>query len=414
MDMAELRATLHARIESALFVPETGQFYDYLSEGELAHLPYPAEIAAGFPNPCGWGTGMEDAMLHAGSMIEVYCRQKDSLRAERVLAGVRRAVTVHGVPGFVARAVSPRDGRSCYANSSRDQFTLAVFGAWRCYRAGICADTAAEILGLIAEYCRRSISPENGYNLLRLDGLPGVVSKMRDVSSHEALRLPLIHAAAAASGGGNFSAEDYALFESALRQTLAMDPARNWWDIELVQQQLSLVVLLECGLFRRYEKDIRRAIRTTAEYSLPRFAALVATAENFTGDWCIANANWRKLPLRIEDCCLSPDGECVPYYGKHYLNPVYPAEYMQIFSLLRGMGNYLIALAYAADVKLDRELYARFIAALSKIAFAHVRTSGIIQLLHGLELASLRCTPGVSADITACLCGVYEGRHDTE
>ena len=75
-------------------------------------------------------------MLNAGSVIDILRIRKTVLgeentgRAEKVVNGIHRCATVHGKDGFLVRGVT-LDGKSCYANSSRDQFTLAVFGLWR-------------------------------------------------------------------------------------------------------------------------------------------------------------------------------------------------------------------------------------------------------------------------------------------
>jgi hypothetical protein len=78
---------------------------------------------------------MEDGMILGGAMLSVIADRFDvtkeaSLAADRrrVFKGVKLCTTVHGVPGFVARAVSPKDGTGTYINSSRDQYTHCVHG----------------------------------------------------------------------------------------------------------------------------------------------------------------------------------------------------------------------------------------------------------------------------------------------
>ena len=119
------------------FLPSLNLFYDYTTgdsfEHRFDHLPRPEEIAAGDPDPCGWGSGMEDCALHAGAMLDTAIRCGEFELASRVLIGLESLVVRHGRPGFVARGFSPFAGNLCYPNSSRDQFTLAVFGAWRAF-----------------------------------------------------------------------------------------------------------------------------------------------------------------------------------------------------------------------------------------------------------------------------------------
>ena len=55
------------------FCPETELFYDFVTDVEnnaWHHLPTPDDITASVPNPCGWGTGMEDSALNGGSALD--------------------------------------------------------------------------------------------------------------------------------------------------------------------------------------------------------------------------------------------------------------------------------------------------------------------------------------------------------
>ena len=55
------------------FCPETELFYDFVVDDNgnaWHHLPKPSQIANSYPNPCGWGTGMEDSSMNGGSAID--------------------------------------------------------------------------------------------------------------------------------------------------------------------------------------------------------------------------------------------------------------------------------------------------------------------------------------------------------
>ena len=52
-------------------------------------LPSPEEVAANFPNPCGWSTGMEDCMLNAGSRARHPCASGARTKAALGGDGVR-------------------------------------------------------------------------------------------------------------------------------------------------------------------------------------------------------------------------------------------------------------------------------------------------------------------------------------
>jgi len=262
-----------------LYCPETHLFYDCISEEpKFGTLPTPEEIARSFPNACGWGTGQEDSMLSAGAVMDILQYRKNLIgdpeaaeRAAAVLQGMDLAATVHGVPGFAARSVSPIDGKSCYINSSRDQFTLAVFGAWRCMRNfPELKPQVREYLVRMAQYCEKYVTAENDWNLMRLDGKKGLVSKMCKAAQHEELRLPMIYAAAYESSG-DAHWRDLALHfaEPAADFTLTIEQAELWWwDITVSQLGISLAVLdaIPIGSAELHEK-YRKAFAINSRYT---------------------------------------------------------------------------------------------------------------------------------------------------
>ena len=102
------------------FSHKTNLLYDFLvrdcDDMLVGHLPSPAEINLQIPNPCGWGTGMEDSVLSAGSLLDAvvarYNVTKDkSLYSltDNIFDGMMRCV-VDIDKGFIARSVSPVDG----------------------------------------------------------------------------------------------------------------------------------------------------------------------------------------------------------------------------------------------------------------------------------------------------------------
>lgn len=122
-----------------LWYPGTKLFYDYIpNTGDIiADLPTLEEIAHSIPNPNGWQTGMEDAMLNAGNMMECLISrwkllgdEESQRRAKEVFAGMCNCADQGRSPGFLPRSLSPIDGKSHFINSSRDQYTHFILGAW--------------------------------------------------------------------------------------------------------------------------------------------------------------------------------------------------------------------------------------------------------------------------------------------
>jgi hypothetical protein len=190
------------------FRPETNLFYDHIFGKDPAHsqdhLPTVEEVQRNYPNPCGWGTGMEDSAISAGVWMATICDRFDATGdesmkgyADKVWAGMALLMKVSKSPGFLPRSVCLADGRSHYINSSRDQYTHYCHGICRFYHSPL-ADEAqrAAMRKIMADICGRmeaNVVVENDYSFCREDGKPGLVSKMWEVWCHEWARLPMIY-----------------------------------------------------------------------------------------------------------------------------------------------------------------------------------------------------------------------------
>lgn len=206
--------TLWDGAAKTFYSPKTNLFYT----APVDKMPSPEEIAEykplkknGDPNYMGGGTGIEDCSMLCGIMLVGLCDKYeltgDAETAEwarRIARGLMLADTVHGDPGFVARGVSPADGKSVYPETSRDQYTHNIHGLWTYFHSKIASDAEkaeiAKIFGEVAEKMKREIRPDTDppytYRLHR--GVPDKrgVAKMHDVHPHEAARLGMIYAAA--------------------------------------------------------------------------------------------------------------------------------------------------------------------------------------------------------------------------
>ena len=57
------------------YCPETKLFYEYVTDDmskAYDDLPTVYEICASYPNPCGWGTGMEDSVMNDTGVFQGY------------------------------------------------------------------------------------------------------------------------------------------------------------------------------------------------------------------------------------------------------------------------------------------------------------------------------------------------------
>lgn len=193
-----------------LFDKGTCLFYDNISSYDIrnrfGHLPLPEEISRRYPNPNGWGTGMEDSTINAGVFISGVCDRylatgDSSLRdySRRIFSGMELCGTLSSRKGFVLRSVSPFDGTSHYPETSIDQVTHFVHGLWRYFHSGLSVaserKSIREIIASVCECVESAAVPANDYHLCREDGVTrGLVDKMWETDAHAAFRLPAVYA----------------------------------------------------------------------------------------------------------------------------------------------------------------------------------------------------------------------------
>jgi hypothetical protein len=394
-------------IKNSLFNHTTNLIYDYLSDFDtanpFAHLPWPDEIAASCPNPCGWGTGMEDSMLNAGSLMETLCLKHALLPdptakqwADRLLEGMILCSTVHGVKGFVARSVSPHDKKSCYINSSRDQFTLCVYGAWRYWQTFADSDPAGgvrarQLIESIAQYCEENIIVNSQNNLQRLDGKPGLASDMIGVQVHEIMRLPMFFAAAWDITGSEHWKKYYLKYATnGIKHNIKLDENLPWWDISFSQMQLSLALLYDIESNEPLKSQYNEALTHTAQLASRFFRPVLAKALDKPGDWSEKNTAWRLLPMYLQQETIKAPDQSIMTHGYAYLNPRFPQPFRDSQRLLQAVGNYMMTLCLAPDFQCDPDILNGFKTLISRPDYKNHGSDGPVRLLHGYWLAKHR------------------------
>ena len=248
-------------IWNRFYSPETNLFYDYLTSyetgKELAHLPQRDEVRRQYPNPCGYGTGMEDCMISAGVMMTAVlsryrCEsyEEGPARAEMIFRGIERSIESVPGEGFVARGRSPFAPELFYINSSRDQVTHAVAAMWEYYRSGLPSEEInkriRKCVKEVADRMFRNVTAENNYDFLCADGSPCRygICKMENVMPHEAARLAMIYAVA-----WDVTGEDqyFRLWRQKIRAAAegSRNPSPSTATYGLLQMQESLAILSE-------------------------------------------------------------------------------------------------------------------------------------------------------------------------
>ena len=301
-----------------LYLPKTKLIYDFVTSTEADHrfdaTPTPEEVARQYPNPCGCGTGMEDSVINGGAMLSVLCDRYAvtndlSLRekARDLVGGLYDCTMAHGTPGFVARSICPADGKSVYKNSSRDQYTHLVHGFWRLWHSPLADEgmkaRIAEALVAVARFTERSVTPENNYCLLMLDGQPAPqvcqmwAAKREDICPHEAARLPMIYAAAYdVTGDVHFQQECEKYLKEALELSCALWPW-PYLAYALFQMACSLELLRMVFPDGAAAALCRRALNDAAERV--QYSAMKSAGEYLTDhEEPEYLPDWRTLELR--------------------------------------------------------------------------------------------------------------------
>lgn len=223
------------------FCEKTDLIYDYLvrdcEDMAVCHLPSVFEINRQIPNPCGWGTGMEDSVLSAGTMLDAVVARYNvtgdrnmKISADKIFRGMMRCV-VDIDEGFLARSVSPIDGKSFYYDCSRDQYTHWYYGALRFYNSELCDERQKQnirrVFTAFAKRMERNVVKENDYNFLRYDRKPSIAGKMwGNVGCHEYLRLPFFYASTWYVTGDEHWYEMYMKYrDEALEKTVKFNAA---------------------------------------------------------------------------------------------------------------------------------------------------------------------------------------------
>ena len=264
-------------VRTKLFSEKTCLIYDHVIHREQ-DFPGSADIAAGFPDPCGYSTGMEDGMINGGTMLDA-CLLKyepdgdpETAYFARKLVRGMLLCAFSGKDGFLPREVSPVDGRSHYPDSSRDQYTIFAFGMHRYLGSSLCTpEERAEICRAaiaIARRAERNVVPETGYDMLTEDGRASLVTVLwgDSLGNHEYFRLPMLYLLAYEASGEEHWLEKYRqLREKAWDKSL---PMGSYWAMYTLQQmQASLLVCHDVDPDEAWQRRYLSLMNTVADYA---------------------------------------------------------------------------------------------------------------------------------------------------
>ena len=347
-DLAELMRRCLAVFESEYLDDGTNLVYDYRTsldhEHRFDHLPTPEEVAKRLPNPCSWGSGMENSMINTPIALSMYLDAGNAEMACRMYRGLKLCGTITGVPGALVRSVHPGDGQSWFPEASRDQYTHYVYGLWEYYRSP-CSDATAraeirELLTAVARHCEKYVTEENDYTLPRADFDPvrSPVCKMWEVEPHEAARLPMIYLAAYDVSGDRHWFELYRRYAETAGKAGTHLECMNYNSFALLQ------MLLSCLVIYHVEKDAAiRALYLENMREIYRYSFFDL----------LRAANWK----RSADLYLAPmdwhqNSYCRVYPGCRHVIPQLADDVKTAYQVMREIGEVpLIALMLPEEIR---------------------------------------------------------------
>lgn len=343
------------------FCPKTELLYEFVVDEEnnaWFHLPTPEHIKKSVPNPCGWGTGMEDSAMNGGCALDACISAYEITKnaqiipcADAICRGLLRCSSGQRDKGFVARSVSPFDGKSHYIESSRDQYTHWLCSLVNYYDCEMCdhemKDKIKTALINTAEKCVRDVTKENDYNMLREDGTIGRVNKMWDgIATHEWTRLPAIYLAAYHATREDRWKKYYMIYrDEAIEKSSAHNPEAVWGYPNL-QMQYSLRLLYNYDNDVAVKSKIKQIMEKIAVFSEKRS---IEYSKEYCQEKYLDQLNFRFHKWNV----VAPLRQGI-INGYNYDNPNQSANKGNLIcNMVREIGEYAITAAICPDYKIE-------------------------------------------------------------
>lgn len=298
-------------IETRLYNPITHLLYDR-TISNINDFPTAEECRRSWPNPCGYGTNMDDCMINAGTMLSACVGRYEAFGedsvfkfADNIVEGMIGCANAAHTEGFLPRGVSPVDGKSHYIDSSRDQYTMFLYGAHRYLNSELCTEDKrkrlADIIVKIAKRAEKNVVPETGFDLLRDDGGKSLNNIMwgPSLGSHEMCRLPMIYITAWEYSGDLHWLELYKnIREEAITRSL---PLRGYGQLYTMQQmQASLRVCYDLDPDVQWREKYLPVMKSVADYVTNKVKLLRSRLPG-RNDYSTSYIPFRELPLKKQD-----------------------------------------------------------------------------------------------------------------
>lgn len=363
-----------------LYCPDTKLLYDHRFD-PMAILPTPEEISRAFPNPCGYGTGMEDSVINGAGLVDALLTRVQQSENSDELILLHNLVeglcltAEAGTDGFLPRSRTPLDGKSHYPDSSRDQYTLFLYAMHRFLLSGKATDDERgrirKAITGIADRAVRNVTEENDFDLLREDGGHTFCSQMwgKQLGNHEVPRLPIIYLSAWRVSGEESYLERYRAIRSEAFSRLL--PMADYWHVYCAaQMQMALAVIADLDPDDGWREKYYTAMQKVAEYCVSKIPKVTATLQrkpDFRGEF-ISFRDAELEPRKYPSECDLPN-----------LAPVRPG--FDIFYDFQDAANILFAVSVADARDLVPQAFALMSETLTAIDFDEHVTGAPVQFL---------------------------------
>ena len=364
------------RAWDGFFCRKTNLFYEFPSD-LLEYLPTPEEIAQCKPNRTGWNAGMEDGSINAGIMMEAVLYRYEVTHdtsmgeyAKSIFEGIKLCSTTSPVKGFLIRAVSPKDGKSHYPVTSRDQYTHVIQGLLKFYHSSLSTredkEAIREILSSYADFIEETTTLETDYTFPSDDGGPSCgICKLWNRNSWADARFPIYFAAAWDVTRKEKYKELFLKYaEEAVDRTLKMPvfPVEGFLQYQ-IQISLEIIRNISFELFPKLPQKCERAMKMIADQGT--YYALHTTRDEFIdAEFCKPWEDWRKAK---------------DFYGEPpFRIPLRDSAIKRPFELMRnGMDPYIIQ-CMTPGWKISEFLLRLFKERFLSIDFETIASSGVI------------------------------------
>lgn len=367
-------------IFNRLFCKKTKIIYDYVTtedeNGAIEHLPTKEEIKKNYPNPCGWGTGMEDSDISGGIMLDAVITRYETTKdaemktyADDLYEGLMANATVSAEKGFLVRARLPEDGVTHYVNSSRDQYTHWIYAMMRFYYSELSdadqKESIKTVLVNMAEKAERDVTEKNNFCLLNEEGRPALVCEMcnENVVWHESLRIEMFFIAAYVVTKDKRWLKSYKKWRDwglDYAEEIELTETRYPYAFALLQMQLSVKMLFEYETEKTYKKRYGKLMEKVAVWS-ERF---VKESKKELKDFVMPKTivSWR-------DCPEEFTSDSVQFGYRVIMNHIYEATQKGRHRYLRNAGESIIIQLLCPNRKIKKQQVSDFLNILESVSF---------------------------------------------